>query len=268
MPKKVIEIESFSLEEHLAAKQAGEFLLVDVRTPDEYEHGHIPGSRLIPLDQLESRLDELPPGGELVFYCRSGRRSMAAALLARDSGRFDETTLSNLKGGFSAYQGIPLQGFPRLLDVPKGRSLRDSLQWAMNMEKGAGRVYAQLSGGNAPAGRHFLSLAALERAHARTVYEMLARREQLPSFEETYAQLSGEIVEGGESVEAVVARLADKGCLEAAELAMEIEKMAYDLYRNLAERKDGKEIRPALLALAEAEKDHIRVLARIFKDCG
>lgn len=59
--------------------------LVDVRTPDEFAAGHLPGAVNIPLAELGHRLDELEPrDGAVVLYCRSGNRSgQAKALLAR-----------------------------------------------------------------------------------------------------------------------------------------------------------------------------------------
>jgi 3-mercaptopyruvate sulfurtransferase SseA len=49
---------------------AGKVVVVDVRGPDAFEAGHIPGARSVPLDQVESRADELKKLGKpLVFYC-------------------------------------------------------------------------------------------------------------------------------------------------------------------------------------------------------
>lgn len=46
----------------------GEYNLVDVRQPAEYEKGHLPGARLIPLAELESRLGELDPRKPTIVY--------------------------------------------------------------------------------------------------------------------------------------------------------------------------------------------------------
>ena len=56
-------------------------VLLDVRTPDEYAAGHIPGSLLIPFDEIKVKSDQLPQNKntEIVVYCRSGRRSAIAA---------------------------------------------------------------------------------------------------------------------------------------------------------------------------------------------
>jgi len=48
----------------------GEVVVLDVRPPDEYAAGHIPGAVSIPIEELEQRLQELPPGREVVAYCR------------------------------------------------------------------------------------------------------------------------------------------------------------------------------------------------------
>jgi phage shock protein E len=61
--------------------QAGDdFILLDVRTPEEWDQGHIEGATLISLQELEARAaSELPKDAEIVVYCRSGNRSAQAA---------------------------------------------------------------------------------------------------------------------------------------------------------------------------------------------
>jgi len=61
--------------------------LVDVRSPDEYAGGHLPGAVNIPVKELDRRLAEVGPrDGELVLYCRSGHRSSRAAEILRQHG--------------------------------------------------------------------------------------------------------------------------------------------------------------------------------------
>jgi rhodanese-related sulfurtransferase len=52
-------------------------VLIDVRTPEEFKEGHIPGAISMPLDTLEG-VKTLPQGGKIILYCKSGRRSQEA----------------------------------------------------------------------------------------------------------------------------------------------------------------------------------------------
>ncbi len=76
-------------------------LLLDVRTESERKARHIKGSLHIPLNQLNSRAEELKKfkDKEIVCYCRSGNRSLSAALLLQKNGY----NAANLRGGISAW---------------------------------------------------------------------------------------------------------------------------------------------------------------------
>lgn len=52
----------------LEDKDPGEYNLVDVRLPREYEEGHLPGARLIPIAELPNRLDELDASKPTIAY--------------------------------------------------------------------------------------------------------------------------------------------------------------------------------------------------------
>lgn len=64
------EMESLSPGELAARLERDDVLVLDVRPEAEYEAGHIPGARSIPVDQLEEHLDDLPENQEIVAYCR------------------------------------------------------------------------------------------------------------------------------------------------------------------------------------------------------
>jgi rhodanese-related sulfurtransferase len=64
------DVESIGRDELRARLARGDVVLIDVRPEEEYAAGHIEGARSIPLDELERRLAELPPGHEIVAYCR------------------------------------------------------------------------------------------------------------------------------------------------------------------------------------------------------
>lgn len=62
--------------------------VIDVRTPDEYDEGHVAGAQMIDLQDpsFEERVTELPADGKYVVYCRSGNRSAQAAQRMRAAG--------------------------------------------------------------------------------------------------------------------------------------------------------------------------------------
>jgi adenylyltransferase/sulfurtransferase len=77
--------------------------VLDVREPQEFQICRIPGSTLIPLGELPSRLAEVPHGADapdIVVHCKSGVRSAKAARLLADRG-YDR--VQNLKGGILAW---------------------------------------------------------------------------------------------------------------------------------------------------------------------
>ncbi len=79
-----------------------QLLLLDVREPAEFEKARIAGSRLIPLGQLEARLQELADwkDGRVVAHCRSGARSAKACALLRKAGF---QNVINMTGGIDAW---------------------------------------------------------------------------------------------------------------------------------------------------------------------
>jgi rhodanese-related sulfurtransferase len=64
------DLEQIGREELLRRAHAGEVIVLDVRPAIEYAAGHIPGAISIPLEELSTRLDELPADTDVVAYCR------------------------------------------------------------------------------------------------------------------------------------------------------------------------------------------------------
>ena len=74
--------------------------IVDVRSPEEYNRGHIPGALNLPLDELRPRLAELSREQPLVVYCQVGLRGYLALRILLQRGY----RVRNLAGGFKTYQ--------------------------------------------------------------------------------------------------------------------------------------------------------------------
>lgn len=77
-----------------------EVMILDVRTPEEYEEGHIPTATLIPLQELENRLNELDPSESYLIVCRSGNRSGQASEILT-ANNFD--SIYNMTGGMNSW---------------------------------------------------------------------------------------------------------------------------------------------------------------------
>jgi rhodanese-related sulfurtransferase len=90
------EVESIGRDELRRRLRDGDVVLVDVRSAEEFDAGHIDGARSIPLDELEARLAELPTDQEVVAYCRGPFCAYANEAVrclreaGRDARRFEE----------------------------------------------------------------------------------------------------------------------------------------------------------------------------------
>ncbi len=81
------------------ARDPGTTILLDVRTPREFERGHIEGAINIPLDELRERLSELDPEKEILEYCQVGVRAHSAQRILRQHG----FRVKNMSGGWKTY---------------------------------------------------------------------------------------------------------------------------------------------------------------------
>ncbi len=88
--------------------QEDRMVLVDVREPNETALERIPGAVLVPLSAFDPAAIPEPAGRDVVFTCRSGRRSITASLAAQDQGF---AYGSHLAGGILAWKaaGLPTE---------------------------------------------------------------------------------------------------------------------------------------------------------------
>jgi NADPH-dependent 2,4-dienoyl-CoA reductase/sulfur reductase-like enzyme/rhodanese-related sulfurtransferase len=75
-------------------------LILDVRTADEFAAAHVPNAVNIPVDELRSRLGELPANREVVAYCQVGQRGYLATRILLQAGR----AVRNLSGGYKTWR--------------------------------------------------------------------------------------------------------------------------------------------------------------------
>ncbi len=82
-------------------------VVLDIRDAKEFEAGHLPNARHIPLAELAGRAGELPAGKPVLVCCNTGQRSAGAAGVLRKAGR---DQVFNLAGGLQAWRqaGLPV----------------------------------------------------------------------------------------------------------------------------------------------------------------
>lgn len=93
-------------------KQTPDTYILDVRTLGEYTQKRIKGARLIPIDQLQRRINEIPKNRPVIVYCEVGERS---ALVGRYLDQIGFKSVYNLSQGIMGWQvrGYPIEsGMP------------------------------------------------------------------------------------------------------------------------------------------------------------
>jgi adenylyltransferase/sulfurtransferase len=85
---------------HELLENGKDIVILDVREPGEYEICHLEGSKLIPLNELQSRVNELDTADEIVVHCHHGIRSLRATTFLRNLG-FKK--VKSLKGGIDEW---------------------------------------------------------------------------------------------------------------------------------------------------------------------
>ena len=92
------ELPEVAPDEAIALVAAGT-VLIDVREQDEWDAGHAPDARLMPLSELQQRVHELPEDQQFLVVCHSGMRSMRATAYLRSEG----LDAVNVTGGMVAW---------------------------------------------------------------------------------------------------------------------------------------------------------------------
>ncbi len=103
----ILEVKDISVDEAYNIINSGQdYIILDVRTPDEFKEGHIEGAVLIPVLELENRLNELPKDKPIIVYCKIGGRSRNAANILVENSF---TGIYNMTGGITDWvdKGYP-----------------------------------------------------------------------------------------------------------------------------------------------------------------
>ncbi|UFS70199.1 hypothetical protein LPW11_20280 [Geomonas sp. RF6] len=254
----------------ISDKEDGTYKLLDVRQPEEYERGHLPGAILIPVGELDERVSELDRESLTIVYCAAGMRSRAAASILMRAG-FEE--VYSMSGGINAWNGAVADGFPEtgiawFSAAHSGEELT-ALAWAL--EDGTETFYRTMAekGGDPEAAELFRKLVKAEEGH-KEMLSVLQRRLSsegenidFPSVLKGYPP--EKIMEGGMKVKDAVAWAEGKGVKEVVELAISLETSSYDRYQTLQRRVEYEASVQLFKSLAAEEKNHLKLLTDLFE---
>jgi rhodanese-related sulfurtransferase/rubrerythrin len=255
---------------YLADTRADEVTILDVRQPNEYQSGHIPGAVLAPLPELMEHMPNIDNRKPILVYCASGGRSRMAAQLLSGQG-FDDIT--NLAGGFNAWTGeAAFLGEEKGLALFDGvGSVENALVVAYSLEAGLKEFYENMAVkvDSEAARQLFQKLSQIEVKHQDRILvqygELTGRDVTRESFETGPLP---QVLEGGLTTEEYANLLmpAYDTVADIIELAMSIEAQALDLYLRAAAKASGESVKNALTRIADEEKAHLAQLGRLMEN--
>ena len=255
--------------EYVQKKPPDELTLLDVRQPNEYEAGHIPGARLIPLPDILSRLDEIDSNKTTVVYCAVGGRSRVAAQMIATQG-FSE--VYNLSGGFKAWKGEAAFGAEEKgLELFTGNeSVEETLVVAYSLEEGLRSFYLEMQAKvkNSNARNLFKKLSEIEVKHQERVLEEY-RKITASSItrEEFEKKVVVSTLEGGLTTEEYTTLFHPnwESVTDIIEVAMSIEAQALDLYLRASDRSGEPQSQKVLRQIADEERTHLAQLGKLIE---
>ncbi len=251
-------------------KKTDTYCLLDVRQPGEYEQGHIPGAKLIPLAELPSALSGIRSDRMTIVYCRSGNRSRSGVGILNGAG-FEN--VHNMEGGMLAYNGLVAAGPPEagVFCFPEHMAPEELIAMAWYIEDGSQQFFNTLK----DAARDqdvidvFMRLIALKRAHKASLsqlFQKISGRTGGKDFPKTVLQKPPhEVMAGCVSVPEAVRWSQGKGITDILDLLMALEANTFDLYLELGRQVASERAKAVFTELSEGEGRHLEQLASFFE---
>lgn len=114
------EVDPGDVSELLSGEGVGDAVrIVDIRSPEAFASGHLPGSENIPFGDLPDRIEELAGADRVITVCPHGEASVQAARLVAAYEGTAETDVESMAGGLEAYEG-PLESGSASGATPEG----------------------------------------------------------------------------------------------------------------------------------------------------
>ena len=255
--------------EYIGKKSPDELTILDVRQPNEYEAGHIPGAKLIPLPVITSRLDEIDSNKATVVYCAVGGRSRIAAQMMSAQGFSD---IYNLSGGFKAWKGEAAFGTEEKgLELFTGNeSIEESLEIAYSLEEGLRNFYQEMQTkvNNSDARDLFEKLSEIEVKHQKRILNEYSKiTKKSITKEEFEKNIVVKELEGGLTTEEYANFFHPdwESVTDVIEVAMSIEAQALDLYLRASDRSSDSQSQKLLRQIADEERTHLVQLGKLIE---
>jgi rhodanese-related sulfurtransferase/rubrerythrin len=251
-------------------KSASDYCLLDVRQPSEYEQGHLPGAKLIPLPELEPKIDTLKPNKMTIVYCRSGNRSRSAVGMLNGAGMDD---VYNMEGGILAYNGLVAAGPPEagVFCFPENMSPEQLIAMAWYIEDGSKSYVGTIKemSQNMDVKDILTILYEHKVAHKKTLenlYEKLSGESIKDGFPAYVLKKPPKIVMSGcVNVPDAVHWSKDKDASEILDFMMALEANTFDLYLKLGREVKSERARSVFMQLSEEEAGHLDKLSSVFE---
>ncbi len=256
--------------EYIEHKRPEEYCLLDVRQPSEYERGHLPGARLVPLGDLQRRIPELDPGRTYIVYCRTGSRSVSAAGHLLGAGF---KNVLNMSGGIIRYNGAVASGPPEagMFCFPENLSAGQLAAVAWFLEDGTLSFLEEVHASIPPGIGQIVigELVAEKKAHKeklRTLYAEITGAGPAPDFPAGVLDVpAGRVMVGCVKVHEALRWAKGKSATDILELLMSLGANAYDLYLKLSRMLKNREARDVFSLLAKEEHRTIGRTAKAFE---
>ena len=265
--KKIESISAEKAKELVAGKKETEFILLDVRQPEEYKTGHLPGAVFIPLPELIDKIGEIDPAKTVLAYCRSGNRSRAAAAFLLSEGF---SKVYSMDGGITAWNGHVATGsYDEGLFLLKGRETAEELlSLALALEEGSRTFYTEAAGltPDTEAKAILTMIAEAEAKHKTNILQAyrIVTGKDLAEDALNKGPLR-EIMEGGIRIEDAIGYIKKQGnaLLDILEIAMQVETNSFDLYIKMFREIEDINAKNIFGSLIEEEKLHLSRLGKL-----
>jgi len=265
--KKIATMNVDQAKEWFIGNKGSEFIILDVRQPEEYRSGHLPGAVFIPLPDLINKVGGLDHAKPIIAYCRSGNRSRAAAAFLLSYGF---SKVYSMDGGITAWNGQVATGsYNEGLSMLEGRETAEELiSLAMALEEGSRIFYVNVEELtlDTEAKNVLKTIAEAEEKHKTQILQAykLITGENLTDDILNREPLRG-IMEGGVRIDEVVSFLKgpDKTLLDILEVSMQLEINSLDLYIKILRNIEDAGAKKVFDILIEEEKNHLSKLGKL-----